>query len=65
MPERLFKPKPSCLKSSWRKPAAEVLAFAAAQISDSFGSTSNEIIVPFTIDFPQQDIKITDTKRWR
>ncbi len=42
--------------------AAEVLAFAAAQIRDSFGSTTQEIIVPFKIDFPQQDIVITVPK---
>ena len=33
-----------------------------AQIRDSFGSTTNEIIVPFAIDFPRQDIIITIPK---
>lgn len=42
--------------------AAEVLAFAVAQIRESFGSTTNEIIVPFSMDFPQQDIVITVPK---
>ncbi len=50
------------LEKQLEETAAEVLAFAAAQIRDSFGSTTNEIIVPFAIDFPQQDIVITVPK---
>ena len=50
------------LEKKLEETAAEVLAFAIAQIRDSFGSTTNEIIVPFTIDFPQQDIIITVPK---
>lgn len=42
--------------------AAEVLAFAAAQIRESFGSTNEEIIVPFKIEFPQQNVRITIPK---
>ncbi len=42
--------------------AAEVLAFAAAQIRESFSSSNKEIIVPFAIDFPEQDIMITVPK---
>lgn len=42
--------------------AAEVLSFAAAQIRESFGSINQEIIVPFNIDFPQQDVRITIPK---
>lgn len=50
------------LEKQLEESAAEVLAFAAAQIRDSFGSTANEIIVPFLIDFPRQDISITVPK---
>jgi excinuclease ABC subunit C len=42
--------------------AAEVLAFAVAQIRAGFDSNTNEIIVPFTIDFPQRDIILTIPK---
>lgn len=50
------------LEKQLEESAAEVLAFAAAQIRDSFGSTANEIIVPFLIDFPKEDISITVPK---
>jgi len=49
------------LEKQLEETPAEVLAFAAAQIRDSFGSTTSEIIVPFAIDFPQ-DITITVPK---
>lgn len=42
--------------------AAEVLAFAAAQIREDFGSINKEIIVPIEIDFPEQDIIVTVPK---
>ena len=47
------------LEKQLEETAAEVLAFAAAQIRDSFKSITKEIIVPFPIDFPEQDITIT------
>ncbi len=47
------------LEKQLEETAAEVLVFAIAQIRDSFSSSTNEIIVPFAIDFPQQDIIIT------
>jgi excinuclease ABC subunit C len=50
------------LEKKLEETAAEVLAFAAAQIRDSFGSTTREIIVPFGIDFPEPDIIITIPK---
>lgn len=50
------------LEKKLEETAAEVLAFAIAQIRDSFNSTSTEIIVPFAIDFPQADITITIPK---
>ncbi|MBK8519851.1 MAG: excinuclease ABC subunit C [Chitinophagaceae bacterium] len=47
------------LEKQLEETAAEVLVFAIAQIRDSFNSSTNEIIVPFAIDFPQQDMIIT------
>jgi excinuclease ABC subunit C len=50
------------LEKQLEETPAEVLAFAVAQIRASFESISNEIILPFIIDFPQQDIIITIPK---
>ena len=50
------------LEKRLEETAAEVLAFAAAQIRANFSSTTKEIIVPFAIDFPEQDIIITVPK---
>ncbi len=50
------------LEKKLEETAAEVLAFAAAQIRSSFGSTTKEIIVPFKIEYPEQDIIITIPK---
>ena len=40
----------------------ETLSFAIAYFRDAFNSMSNEIIVPFEIDYPQQNITITVPK---
>jgi excinuclease ABC subunit C len=50
------------LEKQMEETAAEVLAFAVAQIRTDFDSNSNEIIVPFPIAYPEQDIKITVPK---
>ncbi len=50
------------LEKKLEETAAEVLAFAVAQIRNSFGSTTKEIIVPVNIDFPEQDVIITIPK---
>ena len=50
------------LEKQLEESAEEVLAFAAAQIRGSFSSAAKEIIVPFPIDFPQQDVTITVPK---
>jgi len=50
------------LEKQLEETAAEVLAFAIAQIRNSFNSNTHEIIVPVAIDFPQQDIIITVPK---
>ena len=39
--------------------AEEILSFAIAQLRETFSSEANEIIIPFTIDYPQQEIIIT------
>ena len=41
------------LEKKLEETAAEVLAFAAAQLRADFGSTAKEIIVPFKIDYPE------------
>lgn len=50
------------LEKKMEETAPEVLAFAIAQLRDSFNSKTSEIIVPFTIDYPQEAIKITVPK---
>ena len=50
------------LEKKLEETAAEVLAFAAAQIRESFGSITKEIIVPIAIDFPEKDMIITIPK---
>ncbi len=50
------------LEKKLEETPAEVLAFAAAQIRNNFGSTTKEIIVPVHIEFPEQDIIITIPK---
>ena len=47
------------LKKKLDEPAAEVLSFAIAQLRETFNSEANEIIIPFTIDYPQQEITMT------
>lgn len=42
--------------------AAEVLLFAIAQLRDTFKSDAQEIIVPFPITFPGEEIQITVPK---
>ena len=42
--------------------AAEVLAFAIAQMRKTFNSEAKEIILPFTIDYPDETISITVPK---
>ena len=40
----------------------EILSFSVAQLRTTFNSDSEEIVVPFTIDYPQSDIIITIPK---
>src|SRR5215471_8774710 len=41
---------------------ADILIFAVAQLRESFNSTAKEIVVPFTIDYPEKEIQITVPK---
>ena len=58
----LYKPKPLPKKKKLDENANEVLSFAVAQLRETFNSEAKELIVPFTIDYPQQDIIITIPK---
>lgn len=40
----------------------ETLVFAIAQLRQTFNSTAKEIVVPFLIDYPEQDVIITVSK---
>ena len=37
----------------------EILSFSIAQLRDTFNSDATEIVIPFTIDYPQAEITIT------
>lgn len=50
------------LEKQLEETAAEVLSFAIAQIRTNFNSTAEEIIVPFEIDYPKTDIRVTIPK---
>ncbi|CAN5746609.1 excinuclease ABC subunit UvrC [soil metagenome] len=47
------------LKKKLDELADEVLSFAIAQLRDTFNSESNEIIVPFRINYPDEKITLT------
>ena len=47
------------LKKKLDETEAEVLSFAVAQLRETFNSEAKEIIIPFTIDYPQKEIIIT------
>ena len=50
------------LEKQLEETAAEVLAFAAAQLRNSFGSQAREIIVPVPIEFPETGTLVTIPK---
>ncbi len=47
------------LKKKLDEPADEVLSFAIAQLRETFNSESNEIIVPFKINYPDEKVTLT------
>ncbi|MGG9971228.1 excinuclease ABC subunit UvrC [Ferruginibacter sp. SUN002] len=54
--------KTTTLKKQLDETPEDVLIFAIAQIRNVFNSTNKEIIVPFTIAYPEKDITITVPK---
>lgn len=58
----IIQTKTITLEKKLEESAAEVLAFGIAQLRSTFNSEANEIIVPFTISYPEAHIKITIPK---
>lgn len=58
----IFQTKVIRLQKKLEEPATETLAFAIAQIRNRFSSTSPEIIVPFDIEYPEPNVKLTVPK---
>jgi excinuclease ABC subunit C len=50
------------LTKKLEEPAAEVLTFAIAQLRETFNSEATELVVPFEIEFPDQNVTITIPK---
>ena len=50
------------LETKLEETDAEVLRFAVANLRDTFNSLSNEIIVPFEIDYPDPSVTVTIPK---
>jgi excinuclease ABC subunit C len=50
------------LNKKLEETAEEILIFAIAQIRDTFHSGAKEIIVPFSINYPEPEIKVTVPK---
>ncbi|HNU88821.1 MAG TPA: excinuclease ABC subunit UvrC [Ferruginibacter sp.] len=55
----IVRTKTITLEKQLDETAAEVLSFAAAQLRKDFESNANEIIVPFAIEFPEENVKVT------
>ena len=49
----------SLLETHLEEPDEEVLAFAVAQLRDTFNSLAGEVVVPFPIEYAEKDIVIT------
>ncbi len=58
----IIQTKTITLEKKLEENAAEVLSFAIAQLRETFESDAKEIIVPFKIDYPQEDIIVTIPK---
>jgi excinuclease ABC subunit C len=50
------------LQTNLEENETDILIFAIAQLRENFNSTGNEIVVPFMIDYPDKEIKITVPK---
>ncbi|RYY71667.1 MAG: excinuclease ABC subunit C [Chitinophagaceae bacterium] len=58
----IIQTKTITLEKKLEESAAEVLAFAVAQLRDTFESEATEIIVPFDIEYPEKEIVVTVPK---
>lgn len=58
----IIQTKTITLEKKLEETAAEVLAFAVAQLRETFESEAKEIIVPFEIEYPEKDIIISIPK---
>ncbi|HMJ47786.1 MAG TPA: excinuclease ABC subunit UvrC [Ferruginibacter sp.] len=58
----IIQTKTITLQKKLEESAAEVLAFAIAQLRKTFESEAHEIIVPFEIEYPEKDTMITVPK---
>jgi excinuclease ABC subunit C len=58
----IIQTKTITLQKKLEEDAAEVLVFAIAQLREIFESQAAEIIVPFAIDYPEENITITVPK---
>jgi excinuclease ABC subunit C len=47
------------LQKNLEETEAEILVFAIAQLRETFNSAAKEIVVPFSIDYPEKDVLIT------
>ncbi len=50
------------LQTNLEESEADILIFAVAQLRESFNSTAKEIVVPFLIDYPENEIDVTVPK---
>lgn len=55
----IIQTKTTVLEKKLDETAAEVLAFAIAQMRETFESEAREIIVPFEIDYPEPGVTVT------
>ena len=55
----IIQTKTITLEKKLEEQAAEVLVFAIAQLRKTFESEANEIIVPFAIEYPEENITVT------
>lgn len=55
----IIQTKTITLEKKLEETAAEVLAFAIAQLRETFESDAKEIIIPFEIEYPEEDIIVT------
>ena len=58
----IIQTKTIVLQKKLEEPKEEILAFAIAQLRQTFNSEAKEIIVPFSLDYPEADILVTVPK---